>query len=799
MTIRNGILWAGLLVGIWAGASEPLEIAGIRPSLAVFNDDGECGIGAVVPWSGRLWWITYPPHRRTGSGDGLYSTDESFRLVRHPESVGGTHEARMIHRETRQLLIGPYAIDEHGRVRAMDVKAIPGRYTAWARHLTEPARKALLPDMEGPVWEIDLATLTGRRLSEKPVPGWHGKGAYTGQGRFVVANNGELAAGRTLTSFDCDLPPPSPEDAGVLAEWDGQRWTVLLRRKFTDITGPGGIHGAPDDRAPVWAVGWDARSVLLMLLDGGRWHRFRLPKGSFTYDPRHGWFTEWPRIREIDGGRMLMVMHGLIWDFPREFSAAATAGLRPIATHLRIIPDFCEWNGRLVLASDDCSIMQNPLASKSQSNLWIGRAEDLPTFGSPIGWGSVWLGDRVEAGAVSDPFLWAGFERRCVHIAHNAGTPVEVRFETDLDGRGGWAPLTNLAVGAQGYAVAVLPPDAGGDWVRARVDRGASALSVTFHLAAARHHPVGGDAALFEGLAPAATAGAGTAWTHAILRPGAGPLHVRSVEILADGSTGRVAHLDVDESLRFAETSDASIRARMDGAQAVQPDWSADAASVVVRDASGRTWRLPRAAPGADRLGSGILRGGREVVTERFLAQFAGLFYEGPAHRWPGGAGLPPDETGGGARVRDLRLLHLARLARAGRPSRWRVGGRPGGGRSGRTLRPLAGPDRRTLEAGQAGRRRRAMEGHGRPRRTAVRPVPDDRLRSEEPAPRRPAARPIPRRGGLFQPRFLEGLRRIRGGIRRGIRARVSGGFSAHWVRVTADADCAATAQFEYR
>ena len=62
-----------------AGRAETgeLQISGIYPHLAMFNDTGpqqenECGIGAVVPWAGKLWVITYPPHRRTGSVDKLY-------------------------------------------------------------------------------------------------------------------------------------------------------------------------------------------------------------------------------------------------------------------------------------------------------------------------------------------------------------------------------------------------------------------------------------------------------------------------------------------------------------------------------------------------------------------------------------------------------------------------------------------------------------------------------------------------------------------------------------------------------
>ena len=44
---------------------------------------------------------------------------------------------------------------------------------------------------------------------------------------------------------------------------------IRLARGFTDITSPGGIEGAPNDQAPIWAIGWDKRSVLLKLRDAG--------------------------------------------------------------------------------------------------------------------------------------------------------------------------------------------------------------------------------------------------------------------------------------------------------------------------------------------------------------------------------------------------------------------------------------------------------------------------------------------------------------------------------------------------
>jgi hypothetical protein len=33
-------------------------------------------------------------------------------------------------------------------------------------------------------------------------------------------------------------------------------------------------------------------------------------------------------------------------------------GIEPIASHIRYIPDFCYWNGKVVLATDEASIRE---------------------------------------------------------------------------------------------------------------------------------------------------------------------------------------------------------------------------------------------------------------------------------------------------------------------------------------------------------------------------------------------------------------------------------------------------------
>lgn len=60
----------------------PDSVSGIYPHLAYYNNEGECGTGAVVPWVDRLWVITYGPHLPNGSSDKLYEVTPDFRADR---------------------------------------------------------------------------------------------------------------------------------------------------------------------------------------------------------------------------------------------------------------------------------------------------------------------------------------------------------------------------------------------------------------------------------------------------------------------------------------------------------------------------------------------------------------------------------------------------------------------------------------------------------------------------------------------------------------------------------------------
>ncbi len=138
--------------------------SGVYPHLAYYNQENECGTGAVVPWAGRLWLVTYAPHAPGGSTDKLYSINEDLQLTIHEESVGGTPANRMIHAESNQLFIGPYAINSTGAVRVIPFDDLYGRPTGNARHLSDPENQIYYATMEEGFYEVDVHTLAVTEL-----------------------------------------------------------------------------------------------------------------------------------------------------------------------------------------------------------------------------------------------------------------------------------------------------------------------------------------------------------------------------------------------------------------------------------------------------------------------------------------------------------------------------------------------------------------------------------------------------------------------------------------------------------
>lgn len=638
-----------------------MNVSGIYPHLAYYNNEGECGTGAVVPWSGRLWVITYGPHLPSGSSDKLYEITSDLKQIIRSESIGGTPANRMIHTASRQLFIGPYAIDTGRNVRVIPYDKMPGRHTGNAAHLSDPLNKIYYGTMEEGFYEVEVKTLDVKTLYQdgniirKPdemaqfnalLPGAHGKGLYSGQGVLVYSNNGE-ASKEALEKFDAE--------SGALAEWNGKDWKIIRRNQFVEVTGPGGIYGNPHPEIdPLWVTGWDHKSVLVGVRNPETgWDFYRLPKASHSYDGAHGWNTEWPRIRDVGTEKepdYLMTMHGMFWRFPSTFTNRNSGGIRPRSAYLKVIGDFARWNDRLVFGCDDAAhsgflnrreiIGSLESTGQSNSNLWF-TSTDLPDcLGPSTADGAVWLSEEIKAGEESEPFLFAGWDIRACWIKNEGLQDVRFTFIADKRGNNEWTVLKSVEIKAGEDGCIPFKDSEKGEWIKVYPDR-ATRATVHFTYAEKEARDTRPDH-IFDRLSMVSDSNsiAGLLWGTGNDR--------RTLGMLAGVADNKefteAGYYEMDEGLNLVRVFDTATTARIrQNIKIPKNVITVDQASVLITDEKGRRWRLPKGDSMYDSLSErGLVRICREVVTERDILNCSGTVYELPAENADGFAKIRP-------------------------------------------------------------------------------------------------------------------------------------------------------------
>jgi hypothetical protein len=462
-----------------ANSANSFSVSGVIPSLTMTANHfprTEAGIGALMPWANRLWAVTYVAHMTpTGSGTGLYEIDNNLVLKQHPMSVVGTYANRLIHTESMQLSIGPYLIDTMGNVRLIK-EFTEHRLAATMKHLTDPTHKLYFLAMEGEFFEVDVRTLEVKQLfqlmDELNVPKGskpHFKSGYTHHGRVVVCNN---------SYYEKDFN--NEWTAGRLAEWDGKgKWKIIEENPFTEV------WSAEAFGHPMLAIGWDKISAILQFYNNGEWKRYRLPKGSKAFDQTSA--TEWMRIREVETERALMDCHGIFYEIGYHTYGNHLWAIKPISRHLRVIPDFCSWRGMLVLGGNQSTPMKfgpsdrNPLAGQPQAGLWFGITDDLWKFGKPTGSGGVWYETAVRANGPSDPFLMYGFDKKSVHLFHDAPETVDFTITTDFMGNGNYKKYKTITVRPGEYVNYIFPDGYSAYWMRISASRACRASAIIIY------------------------------------------------------------------------------------------------------------------------------------------------------------------------------------------------------------------------------------------------------------------------------------------------------------------------------
>ncbi|AKP53126.1 hypothetical protein [Cyclobacterium amurskyense] len=671
--LKSNFLYLLMLIFLVTSACQPKEsatittypsISGIYPHLAYYNNEGECGTGAVVPWADKLWVITYGPHLPLGSSDKLYEIDQDLNMQIRPESIGGTPANRMIHKESEQLFIGPYAIGKNGEVRTIPYTDMPGRHTGNARHLTDPANKIYYASMEEGFYEVDVHDLSVKQFYEDGnirskkkddtdtnpagslLKGAHGKGYYSGQGVTVYSNNGESGS-KALEQFDIE--------AGSLSEWDGEEWKLVRRNQFVEVTGPGGIYGNTNPETdPIWATGWDHKSVILASRDAEKgWSFYRLPKASHSYDGAHGWNTEWPRIRNVgkEGEPdYLMTMHGMFWKFPESFKEGRTAGIRPRSAYLKVVGDFTRWNDGLVFGTDDSANKEflNKRSAKgniqgpgqSNSNLWFGSIDLPDELGPNTANGALWLKEEVTAKVASEPMLFAGWKNKNLWIKNEGKSNVIFTIEIDAKGDGNWETTDEVEVKAGESTRKYFDQNASGEWIRLTANQNTIA---TAHMAFANPETRKAmQTGIFEGVNTIEQNDFKGGFLY-----GLGDDR-RKLGLVAksykEGKPTDLGYYEMDDKFQLVKVEDPTTQQFInDNFQIPKNVFEVDEASVLVIDDKGRRWRLPK---GNERYTepslAGNLRICREVATERDLFNCHGTFYELPAENADGYAKIRP-------------------------------------------------------------------------------------------------------------------------------------------------------------
>ena len=413
----------------------------------------EAGIGAMMPWADKLWFVNYPDGYPDGEGMGLWSmgNDQVPTLV----AEGNYCDAgRIIYSDI--LFIGHWAITTAGVVTAISGFAATDRIAAYAK--SGGGLYALT--MGGVIYSVNASTLVATVAnsnieSSLSISGQaHGK-AFWGHSdgiHYFAALNMEDGNGR-------------------LAAWNKNTntWTNLDANNGSWIE----IGGCYEFNQHVFAFGHDDLSGLMWVFDGqtyGPPKKFRLPLASDQM--KAGYQQEWMRLRAVETERNLLDHHGMWYqlspvltgtdvgttDFPR---------MEPIARHMRTIPDFTNWNGRFVLGGNETSPQFGnmwPNTGQPQSGLMFLALDDIWGWGKPVGNGFWYRNASVSSGDVAWPMLMRGFDKKSLHLHNSTSTSIDVRVQVYTNGSTAY-PYDVITVAPHSYVHHEIPPAFTADWI----------------------------------------------------------------------------------------------------------------------------------------------------------------------------------------------------------------------------------------------------------------------------------------------------------------------------------------------
>ncbi len=160
-----------------------------------------------------------------------------------------------------------------------------------------------------------------------------------------------------------------------------------------------------------------------------------IPTGSLTSDAASSIFTD-------DAGKRWRLPKGdPFFDSPR-FGGARIA--REVATHSRLVHDFCSYRGLLIMSGvvQDATISNKHIlrSDDGKAALWAGAIDDIWKLGKPRGQGGPWHQTKVKAKQLSDPYLLTGYDKKSLQLRFDdpQNESLNITAQIDIHGDGTW-------------------------------------------------------------------------------------------------------------------------------------------------------------------------------------------------------------------------------------------------------------------------------------------------------------------------------------------------------------------------
>jgi hypothetical protein len=165
--------------------------------------------------------------------------------------------------------------------------------------------------------------------------------------------------------------------------------------------------------------------------------------------------------------RDLFNAHGTFYELPAE-NAGGFSKVRPVATHNRLIHDYCSYRGLFVVSGIATDAPDNSphiiRSSDGKAALWAGAIDDIWKLGKPVGKGGPWKDTKAAPGVASDPYLMTAYDKKTLTLT--ADKSVTLTAEIDLTGEGRWVTYQAFEVKPGEETTHTFPEEFQTYWIR---------------------------------------------------------------------------------------------------------------------------------------------------------------------------------------------------------------------------------------------------------------------------------------------------------------------------------------------